>query len=292
VAPQAAKDLHYAWLSDAAYGNTEAGLDDKARQMKGFEGYVDRNAAGQPIPAQAVGCPVSQAALKEAGWKVWPGFPSDGLLDKIKATHLRVEVWFRKEPAMVAVAFGGTVFGNRNDWLANLRWFIPSHKDQYTQVVEIFGPAFVEEFRRRLQEPEFAFLRNATLVSTGHSLGGGLAQQLAYALPIDPLVPRVTKVYAFDPSPVTGFFSVDTALRDHNRKPLTIERVYERGEILALLRSLTSVIAAPSADAPKIKGVRYMLLWPSNPIAGHSIKQLACKLDEVVDGHASTASTR
>jgi hypothetical protein len=54
-------------------------------------------------------------------------------------------------------------------------------------------------------------------------------------------VPRVTEVYAFAPSPVTGFFSVARELRDSNKRALTIDRIYERGEILALARSLMSL---------------------------------------------------
>lgn len=281
VAPQAAKDLPFAWLSDAAYGNTDAGLDAKRQQSAGYEAYIDRGAAGEPIPARATGCRVSQRALFDSGWQVWPDFPNDGLRKKIEASHLRVEVWFKELPPTVAVAFGGTVFDNRNDWLANLRWFIPWHKDQYSDVVDLFGPAFVEEFHRRLGDPRWAFLRRVSLYATGHSLGGGLAQQFAYALPPDQLVPRVSDVYAFDPSPVTGFFRVRRDWRDINRQSLTVERIYERGEILALLRSLQSMVFAPSEAAPAIKGVRYSLMYPTNPIAGHSIKQLACKLDEV-----------
>lgn len=119
----------------------------------------------------------------------------------------------------------------------------------------------------------------ATLYSTGHSLGGGLAQQFAYALPDMQGVPRIQQVYAFDPSPVTGFFSVEKRLRDTNRKGLEIDRIYERGEILAIARSLTSLFWKPSAKAPAIRGVRYNLFYTCNPVAGHSMKMLAGKLE-------------
>ena len=89
---------------------------------------------------------------------------------------------------------------------------------------------------------------------------------------------RVTQVYAFDPSPVTGFFSVDPDTRDMNRRTLAIDRIYERGEILAIVRSLTSLFVAPSASQPTIRGVRYALFYPADPITGHSMTEFACRM--------------
>ena len=285
VQPEAMRDLEFAWLSDAAYQKTAAGqkalADDKAAIA---QAQAQASPPAAPVPGSS-GCPDSEQALRAAGWQRWDGFPDDGLLEKIKKSHLRIEVWTRNDPPAVAVAFGGTVFNNGNDWLSNLRWFPPSwfvagHPDEYSETVQEFGPAFVAEFKRRAgsADEQWAFLKHATLYSTGHSLGGGLAQQFAYALPLDDSMPRVAKVYAFDPSPVTGFYSVDAAVRDVNRQGLQIDRIYERGEILALVRSFTSFFVAPSAEAPAIRGVRYSLFPTANPISGHSMSTLACKL--------------
>ena len=49
----------------------------------------------------------------------------------------------------------------------------------------------------------------------------GLAQLAAYS------DRRIRRVYAFDPSMVTGFYSVDPPNRDRNVRGLGIERVYE-----------------------------------------------------------------
>lgn len=283
AAPEAKKDLEFAWLSEAAYGNTAAGLKEKAAVRSKLFG---KSAVERPIGGVA-SCPESQASLFAAGWKVWPGFPSDGLLQQIEKYHLRVEVWTRQQPPAVAVAFGGTVFNSENDWAANLRWFLPKwflagHPDEYSETVQIFAPAFVEEFKSKLRSgaSEWAFLQDATIYSTGHSLGGGLAQQFAYALPVDDAVQRVNHVYAFDPSPVTGYFSVEQSVREHNQKTLFIDRIYERGEILAIVRSLTSFVVMPSEAEPTIRGVRFSLFYPANPIAGHSMSELACKIYE------------
>jgi len=105
-----------------------------------------------------------------------------------------------------------------------------------------------------------------------------LAQQFAYSVPLD-CVKRVKAVYAFDPSPVTGFFSVMRRLRNENKKGLLVDRIYERGEILALLRSLMSLFYRPSTTNAAIRGVRYWLFLAWNPIAAHSIVELAAKID-------------
>ncbi|MDB5817336.1 MAG: putative lipoprotein transrane [Rhizobacter sp.] len=282
--PDAREHLEFAWLSDAAYGNTPAGLQE--RKAGGDE--AAQNAVVQNAETD---CPVSQTALMQNHWTVWRDFPGPELRAQIDQFHLRAEVWVRQDPPAVAVAFGGTIVNNQNDWSANFRWFLPKaflagHPDEYSAVVQHFGPAFVAEYRTRLAsgDAQWQFLRHAAIYSTGHSLGGGLAQQFAYAMPLDDIVKPVTKVYAFDPSPVTGYYSVDQDVREANSKDLLIDRIYERGEVLALVRSLTSFFVTPKARSPTIRGVRYSLFFPATPIGGHSIHHLACGLDKAVNG--------
>lgn len=122
-------------------------------------------------------------------------------------------MWENKEKSAVAVAFGGTVFTSGKDWTSNFRWFIPWHKDEYSMIVSGFGPDFVRALATRIDTGDANNRKHVKLYATGHSLGGGLAEQFAYALPPAPGVPKVSEVYAFDPSPVTGFYSVDRATR-------------------------------------------------------------------------------
>ena len=77
-----------------------------------------------------------------------------------------------------------------------------------------FGSDFVDTLTLRRARTRLA---KATIYSTGDALGGGLAQQLAYALPPHPDVPHVSEVYAFDPSPVTGYLTVKRAECDTNK---------------------------------------------------------------------------
>jgi len=268
VRPYAAEDWEFAWLAASAYDKTHAGAKRRAHA-------VDPESQANP-----------ELALRAAGWECWVGFPSRKLDHEIEPTHLRVEVWQKQRAngtLAVAVTFGGTVFNNKMDWRANLRWFLPGGlRDEYTDVVRTFAPAFIEEFVNRFGGPAAP---SVEIISTGHSLGGGLAQQFAYAHCLDARVPRVTRVYAFDPSPVTGFFSVKRAVRDVNRKTLEIDRIYERGEILAIVRSITSVLWKPSTTAPQIRGRRYFLFHAWNPIAGHSMVKMAALMSAAA-GHS------
>lgn len=263
VQPSAAEEWEFAWLVAAAYGKTPAAAKRRAKTAEAEE-HVD-----------------PEVPLRAAGWKQWKGFPSGDLQRQIEETHLRVEVWEKTredQPSILAVTSGGTVFNNQKDWWSNFRWFLPTHRDAYSDVVHSFAPAFVEEFIKT------GHAASIELVSTGHSLGGGLAQQFAYAHCLTDQVPRVSKVYAFDPSPVTGFFRVKRSVRNVNRKGLKIQRIFERGEILAIVRSMTSVLWKPSAHAPVIRGVRYFLFFAWNPIVGHSMTRLAVRMD-VAAGH-------
>jgi len=260
------RDWEYAWLSVAAYNDTPDGRQRRVARVA--KGTADEGGK----------CQEAETILASRHWKRWESFLSAESAAKISEAHLRVEVWERAEPPTVVVTFGGTVFNNGKDWISNFRWFIPYHEDEYTAAVHYFTPEFIREFGRRFGETS-----GMTLIATGHSLGGGLAQQFAYALPTNSAIPRVAEVYAFDPSPVTGYFSVAAELREKNKTGLKTDRIYERGEILAILRSFMSLFVPPTAADPEIKGVRYAL-YQGNPVADHSIDRMACMLS-IALGH-------
>ena len=277
VRDEAQLDWQFALLSVAAYGRSNpkrppvpagASVMTTIKHM-----WKHKKASNTAVPTPDV-----DVELNQAGWRRWSDFPDPKLEHEMEESHLRAEVWENAEKSAIAVAFGGTVFTSGKDWTSNFRWFIPWHKDEYTEIVARFGPDFVTTLANRAATPAMAYLSRMTIYSTGHSLGGGLAQQFAYAIPMTPLVQRVSQVYAFDPSPVTGYFSVDRATRESNRIGLGIGRIYERGEILATLRSFTSLIFKPSSINPAISGARFSLFYSIDPIAGHSMDELASKM--------------
>jgi pimeloyl-ACP methyl ester carboxylesterase len=196
---------------------------------------------------------------------------------------LYLEVWRHEDPDIIAVVFQGTKFTSWRDWRANLRWFlrfVPMHRDQYTVLCERFCRDFAN-WAATVSSPA------TKLVSAGHSLGGGLAQQFAYALPEirvgeQPL--RVSYICAFDPSPVTGWYSVDKSTRERNAKGLETDRLFEHGEILSFLRLILSYAMPPSASNPAIKEIRVNFdtrLWI---VLNHMMDILAKGLAETM-GH-------
>lgn len=267
---------------DHILGNPEClvreGTDDLPFALLSQAAYQRKSDA----KVQAGPCLDADAELIAMGWGKWPDSKDEEFLTKIRKVHLRAEVWSHQTDKRVAVAFGGTVFTNWADWRANLRWFIPTDNDEYSAVAKAFAKSFLKAYPIETKGWD---QKDVSIYSTGHSLGGGLAQQFAYALPYDwetPLqnVPRVKKVYAFDPSPVTGYYSVKRRLRKHNSTGLYIDRIYERREILAYLRSIMNFIHPPSAQNPSIRQLRYNLFPTRNPIAEHSISDFAYCLDQ------------
>lgn len=177
---------------------------------------------------------------------------------------LEFHVWRRMDATgcrEVVIAFRGTDRNDLGDWRANFRWLrrLAPRFDQYDQVRVNVGHI--------IDRVDSHGCSGALIASAGHSLGGGLAQQAAYA------DGRIRFVYAFDPSPVTGFFDVNALIREKNVLGLGIDRTYESGEILSIPRQILEAEYMPAACNPRIRHVRFNLLAGS-PIAQHSMDEL------------------
>jgi hypothetical protein len=269
VKQEAANHWEFALLSYVAYSKVEA------NGGQGEQGGSGSSKAVISVDDISTCNRTPALALENAGWVYWADFPDAQLKQELAHSNLRVEVWQKKDPPAVAVAFGGTVFTSRADWEANLRWFIPHHKDEYTELVERVVPAFIGRYAEVTRN---SATEKPPIYSTGHSLGGGLAQEFAYALPRTSSDPKVTKVFAFDPSPVTGYYSIDPDIRQRGTDGLQIDRVFERGEILAALRSALALVYPPSTNNPTVRAVRYNFDGVANPVSAHSMARLACEL--------------
>jgi pimeloyl-ACP methyl ester carboxylesterase len=231
-----------------------------------------------PLDQVTAGCNAnSDEPLLIPGWFRWSDFPGEdpALETDANRQQLFFEVWQKGLPGeIVAIVFRGTVPGKWQTWAADFRWLIPLHEDQYTISAEKLALDFAEEISKRIANS--SLIHDVQLVSVGHSLGGGLAQEMAYAWPGKPDIPRITKVYAFNPSPVTGYHSVPSAQRDINTKTLDIYRIFEHGEILAYVRLLTSYVIPPSAIDPSIFEIRYNFDSSLESVGNHSMSRLAC----------------
>jgi pimeloyl-ACP methyl ester carboxylesterase len=148
-------------------------------------------------------------------------------------------------------------------------------RDQY-QVLRDIAHHVIEESKLRAQQRLNRPVTDWQIVTTGHSLGGGLAQLMAYK------VPGVAAAVAFDPSPVTGFY---TCVEDHEVNcNVPVWRIYARGEVLAYVRALMRKGYNLSENITEVEfdGVA------GNPIHKHSMPNFLTLLQRA-EGHQLSA---
>lgn len=179
---------------------------------------------------------------------------------------LGVQVWARKGvicPEAI-IAFRGTVGGDKGDWESNFHWVLRAFPiyDQYDQVRD-----HIRDFIGHIERDKCYRAGRTEIIAVGHSLGGGLAQLAAYS------DSHVRRVYVFDPSMVTGFYSVNPPDRDRIVQGLKIERVYEFGEVLAYGRLIMLHYIPLSPCNPRVVSVRFRV-FQGAPIALHSLTDL------------------
>jgi hypothetical protein len=183
---------------------------------------------------------------------------------------LQFHVWWRMQGGAcreVAIAFRGTDRNDAGDWLSNFRFLhrLTPRFDQYDQV-----RTHIRRIVARIKANGCGG-SDVLFVAVGHSLGGGLAQQAAYA------DGAIRYVYAFDSSPITGLFDISAIVLARNTRGLGVDRAYEAGEILTLPRVLIENIIPPLPCNPRIRTVRFNLLEGS-PVAQHNIADLTARL--------------
>jgi len=182
---------------------------------------------------------------------------------------LYFRVWERENEGTkeVTIAFRGT-WGFRDWEYGNMHWltrFLPMD-DQYSRARAATGKIF--------QHYDGERNRGLRFFTTGHSLGGGLAQHILYSSP-----KRIVQAIVFDPSSVTGFAdqSVDDQIAGCSCDPSVaagearIYRVYDAYEILSNLRIFHKIFFPPERHVQEVR-------FPNQ--RSHSMRGLAMYLDE------------
>ena len=256
-------------------------IDDllDAKHFAAFSALVyPREVNGAPVPP-AEDPRLEQWSQITSQWRrlddlsAFPTQPKDSTRSQaIFDGDLVYDVWIRErqgKPTQIALAFRGT--HTWGDWWSNLKWFSRwtfLGWDQYDLTRTVID--YVEgDFLR--DNPDLSKNGAPEIIVAGHSLGGGLAHQAAYASK------TVKRVYAFNGSAVTGFYSVDKTERDAVVKGMRIYRVGERGEVLAYLRAFMRLIYPVVERNPKILEVTYNF-GKGNLIRQHSIDELTDRL--------------
>ena len=163
------------------------------------------------------------------------------------------------------IAFRGTE--NRmgetlKDWMANISAFFGFEPAQY-------------ELARGLVPSLVAALCDASpgvrISATGHSLGGGLAQQAGF------LSRYVSEVVTFNTSPVTNWTHLRLNKLVDNKYPI-IYRLYHGGEALEKVRFITSNVTDAQYGRHDI-GVQYE---PRSDFSGHSMEIITCAFAKLI----------
>lgn len=261
----------YAEMSALAYSDPQF---QDARLCPSRRGYTDpANVTADHTAADNDAAEHWLMHLKGSGWRCVQGHVGAYCrAGEDCVGGLQFHVW--RNGCDAVLAFRGTdphetgPLLTRGDLVSNLRWFINLPvNDEYVQArwvaIDLARAAAGWGCGRRLR-----------LMTTGHSLGGGLAQQAAFA------DPTFSYVYAFDPSPVTGLFDINWDQRQRSLEKLGIDRVYESGEILSLPRYLVSGVFATSPCQPRIRIVRFATIAAPSLLDRHRITNLTRGLIE------------
>jgi len=173
-----------------------------------------------------------------------------------------LQVWRRDNPfcSELVIAFRGVNLMDPGDW-SYLRWLFPRFDENGSM------QARVEHIAGRT-----GCRAGTRMIAVGHSLGGGLAEETAYANG------RIRYVYAFNAFPAAAFVIPDS-VRARNKIGLGIDNVYEAGEILDLPRLL---LRGPGTSCnPRVRTVQFNLVPFGVPIEKHRIDTLTINMLEL-----------
>ena len=266
TAAAAARFAPYALMSAISYfDGPDCGFDAQAAPL---------------VPAkarerEALSVELARAGEGSAPWEINDRLGSKGICEDDQG--LLLQVWQQTLPdrTNVVVAFRGT--SGANDWLYGNAWWFTRFvltDNQYTRS-RAHVARIIEHYAA--QNKTTVLPRRIDFTTTGHSLGGGLAQHALYAFP-----DKIRQAITFDPTPVTAFADVEPLVRargceclDELGAEARIYRVYESYEILSDFRIFHKTFFPPHRH---IHEVRFAFQHSANPVAQHSMAKLASRL--------------
>lgn len=199
---------------------------------------------------------------KGLGWNTLNWQPQNKFKNRYinNLTGLSFDSYYKRESGCIIlmVAIRGTDFTSFGDWYSNLSWFtnfLP-FKHQYREIDKIF-PELRKYVEKRFPNQKVRF------VVTGHSLGGGLSEHIAYCF-------DDVSAIVFD----TSFVHNRSSCK--KRSPTVIE-VHEDNEVLTKVRSAFGWLE--KSEKAEDKSSRYRMntieLDRGNSIKQHSSIKLA-----------------
>jgi hypothetical protein len=209
--------------------------------------------------------------------------------------ELAIDVWRRPRPMAgntpvmeYAIVYRGTVGGG--GWVSNFRGLtamLPFVWDQYRQALQATESLISQIDRLHTVGDELLGRKQPTqllFTAVGHSLGGGLAQYLHLRLH------RITRVVAFDPSPIDGSSTIPLdkrpAVTDSGRRRFhldprddraTVHVLFEDGEFISELAPCHTGPVWGDEGGPWVRCERVNFSH-GNTFRQHNMAQLACKL--------------
>ncbi len=172
--------------------------------------------------------PLNIGIPTDSGWSRWKGRNGEGCVFK-QGLALEIYVHTANDGKLdeAVIAYRGTENFN----------FRAAMEDWRTNIAAPFG---LEPLQYKLAQqhldvviPQLLENTGIQIYATGHSLGGGLAQQAGY------YSDSIQEVYAFDPSPVTNWTHLNRNEKIKKPDPV-IYRVYHWNETLAYVRNITT----------------------------------------------------